>query len=387
MLALRFTVIVFLALFGACTHAAPPPSPSAAPSHYPAFSWDRVPVAGDFRTEHALTEPEAQFIARHYALVSIEKGQGRKSQPKDAQYSEDGFAQATRLLKRANPAIKVLFYWNASFHYPMYRASGAFRGDWCIKERGKAAGECRLDARKRIRYDLSVPAFRQWWVRSAATAVRTAGADGVFIDAVSRSDPAQLLEMLAELSAELKPNNQHLILFNDVPGQRANAPGDLVLEATAGVMLEDFDRPGHSDPDQLRADLESVIEAGRRGKIVLFKAWPGFTHLEKALIDRPYAQRLAEARSRITFPLACFLVAAQPYAYFQYSWSWEEPDGGNLVYRADGSLDPAWYPELLRPLGPPLGDAVVTGYSYRREFRSAIVSVDLKSRESRIEWR
>ncbi len=53
---------------------------------------------------------------------------------------------------------------------------------------------------------------------------------------------------------------------------------------------------------------------------------------------------LRKARENITFPLACFLVAAQPYSYFCYSWGYRDQHG---------SLDS--YPEFEKPLGEPTG--------------------------------
>jgi len=360
---------------------------AAAPANYPVFSWERVPVAADFRTDHAMTPEEVAFIARHYAFISLEKGQGRKSLPQGQQYTEDGFVAATKALKSQNPAIKVLFYWNSTFHYPLYRASAAFRPEWCIRARDGANLECRRDGRNRIRYDRGNPEFRDWWANTAAQAVRAAGADGIFVDAVGKANPAPLLQMIGMVSAQLKPLGRDLVLFNDVPGQDPAAPGNPLLEATAGFMIEDFDRKGNTSPENLKRDLLTVMEAGRRGKIVLFKAWPGFSFLDKAEIATPYEARVARARANILFPLACFLAAAQPYAYFQYSWSFAEPGGGNLIYRANGQLDETWYPELLKPLGPPKGTAQINGYVVTREFRNAGVSCDAQSKTGRITWK
>jgi hypothetical protein len=85
---------------------------------------------------------------------------------------------------------------------------------------------------------------------------------------------------------------------------------------------------------------------------------------------------LALARERVTFPLACFLVAAQPGSLFAYSWG----------YTADhGMLEP--YAEFARKLGPPAGAARWDGLSASRDFAHASVRVDLASRTAQIDWK
>jgi hypothetical protein len=92
--------------------------------------------------------------------------------------------------------------------------------------------------------------------------------------------------------------------------------------------------------------------------------------------QRPYAELLQLARERLTFPLACFLVAAQPGSQFCYSWGYREEHG---------MLDA--YPEFDRPLGPPQADAKWVGLTATREFAHASVWVDLTTKQARIDWR
>jgi len=47
-----------------------------------------------------------------------------------------------------------------------------------------------------------------------------------------------------------------------------------------------------------------MIEAGKKGKIVIMKGWPGFNWLDRGLRNLPYEELLARARKNITFPLA-----------------------------------------------------------------------------------
>ena len=85
---------------------------------------------------------------------------------------------------------------------------------------------------------------------------------------------------------------------------------------------------------------------------------------------------LADHFDLITFPLACFLVAAERNSYFCYKWGW---------LGEHGSYD--WYPELDKPVGPPKVEAERDGWTYRREFEHAKVVVDLENKEAQIDWK
>jgi hypothetical protein len=57
-------------------HHAGRSSGAPTPAGYPPFSWDTVPIAADFgKAPDQFTQEEGLFIARHFSLVSIEKGQ------------------------------------------------------------------------------------------------------------------------------------------------------------------------------------------------------------------------------------------------------------------------------------------------------------------------
>ena len=95
---------------------------------------------------------------------------------------------------------------------------------------------------------------------------------------------------------------------------------------------------------------------------------------------RRRSERMATlARQRLEYYLACYLIGAQPYSYFQYGWGWT---------LASGSLHD--YPELHKPLGVPKGPyqrTTLDGWEFSREFEHASVWVDTKKRQGRITWR
>jgi hypothetical protein len=95
---------------------------------------------------------------------------------------------------------------------------------------------------------------------------------------------------------------------------------------------------------------------------------------------RGRSERMAAlARERLEYYLACYLIGAQPYSYFQYGWGWT---------LSSGSLQD--YPELHKPLGAPK-DAyrrmTPEGWEFTREFEHASVWVDTEKGQAKITWR
>jgi hypothetical protein len=363
----------------------------------PPFSWDRVPVAADLRTQRAMTDEEVRFITKNYSFVAIEKAQGMESLPASSRFTEEGFQAARKALKAVRPDMPVLYYWNSLIYYPLYRANSDFDQErWCKRrpQQRQPEGECWRDGRGRIQYDRANPGFQDWWHRKAASALGDMQADGLFIDALGREFDPALAQMLNRVTSAFKERNDRLIIVNLAKGVERSTADYLSMPGVDGFMIEHIGIEDRSDPEKMKDDMLAVQEFGKRGKVVLFKAWPDFVRTDKAWFgpNRTRAQRpaydklVAQARQDIAFPLACFLVVAQRHSYFQYSWGYQEPGDGNLVYRPDGKLDPQWYAELLRPLGAPKGDAQIDGYRFRRSFAHADVEVDLQRRVGTIRW-
>ncbi|HEY9661237.1 MAG TPA: putative glycoside hydrolase, partial [Allocoleopsis sp.] len=344
--------------------------------------------SGDFTSE------EIRFLTSHFPLITIANGQG------SAKYDalEDGMYQAARQLKAASPNTTVLFYWNTFLAYSGYRAYQTFAAhpEWRLSE----ADGSRLLVREQVEtYDLSQPALRDWWVSVAQTALNQAPFDGIFMDAaikpVSRQQQAALgarraaavksgiEELMEETRAKLGPNA--ILLYNGLRANLSQASGNedtLFLEHTSGAMLEHFnlvlerDSDGVFDKEDMATNIALIQQAGARGKIVVVKAWPGFYQAARiyggtAPPDNP----VAAARKAITFPLACFLIAAEPYSYFIYTWGY-----------GDNSGTFEWYPEFDKPLGQPQGRATQNGWVYTRSFEHAQVRVDLASEQATIDW-
>lgn len=183
-------------------------------------------------------------------------------------------------------------------------------------------------------------------------------------------------------AAREKMGEKAILLFNPLHAASESEPeiGQRYLPAADGAMIDDFDRAAN-DPQKrqsreyLAATIRMMSDAARDGKIVIFKAWPGFTWWsDKDLMKQPAEAQLTAARENLTFPLACFLIGAGEHSYFNYTWGWTV-DQGAL----------AWYPEFDKPLGAPNGPATREGWTFRREFEHASVFVDVENRTAKID--
>lgn len=348
---------------------------------FPRFSWDRVPLNIHFGKRTAdLTDGEIEFLAVHSDFICLEKSHGARVHGS----TEAGIADSARRIVARNPDAKVLFYFNAFINWPGYEAFKSYRDEWTLR---KANGETVKHPSGTPRPDPSNADFREWWSEAVARANRSAPLSGVFIDAIpqaispglarqvgdvkARAIVDGLREMIAMTKRKLGPDS--IVLVNGLRTTRFREILD--WEGIDGVMIEHFGAFKTTSPEDIKADLDSIALAAAKGKFVVVKGWPGFSWLDREMMKRPHAELLKLARERITFPLACFLVAAQSGSHFCYSWGYTH---------TDGMLDS--YPEFERQLGPPKGAAKWRGLTAKREFERASVWVDLSNNKARIDW-
>lgn len=377
------TSVLALALAAAPqTKSAETPPHLASAVRLTGFNWDRVPLNLHFgKRSGDLTDAEIEFVARHSTFIALEKSHGVNPHGS----TEAGIADSARRITQRNPSAKVLFYLNAFINWPGYDAFKTYRPEWTLRT---ATGEVVKHPGGTPRPDPSNADFREWWSEAVAKANRSAPLGGVFIDALpqaltptlakqvgdekARAIVAGLREMMALTKRKLGPDR--VVLVNGI--RTTEFREILDWEGIDGVMIEHFGAFKTDSPAAIKADLDSLALAAAKGKFVVIKGWPGFNFTEREMMQRPYAELLELSRERITFPLACFLVAAQPGSHFCYSWGYTD---------RHGMLET--YPELDRPLGPPKGDATWEGLTATREFARASVQVDLATRQARIAWR
>lgn len=374
---------LFALLFATCMSA-------HAEEGYPAFSWDRVPVYAHFGYDPALKPEQYDFLAKHFSLVSFAAGSMREE-------VEKGIAKGAAEIKKRNPSVKVLFYFAGDIlHSPFTLSNESFPKDGFIEKPSvrKLTDPKTGKQTEQVRhyFDKSKPVTREWWAGVAEKAVKEYGCDGIFADGlasfghnlVTPEKEAAIREGINTMSklAKEKMGPKGLLLFNPLHGEENSE----YLPVTDGAMIDNFDRtmflkdaekePGAKDLDMMAGDIEAMIKASKAGKIIIFKAWPGFHQKNKELMKRPHEELVKIAARNITFPLASFLIAAGPNCYFQYTWGWSSDNG---------TFD--WYPEFDKPLGAPKGDATRDGFKYKREFEHASVFVDLEKKTGRIDWK
>jgi hypothetical protein len=367
-----------LFILAACSYMA---ESTAEKSNDSSSHWDRVSVNIHFgKVDGDLTDAEIDFLASYNGWIVLEKRHGLNVYGS----TEAGIANTARRLKQSNPNVKVLFYLNSFINWPGYECYKTYQPEWDLRAQD---GSAVFKTRDVTRPDPSNPEFREWWSQVVADQMQDGLIDGVFVDALpqvlhdrlgaqvgdekARAIVAGVREMIALTKQKIGPDK--IILANGTRGESYRE----ILDWTGldGVMIEHFNAFRSNDAATIKADLETIKLAADRGKFVVIKAWPGFAWNDSAMMKLPHEELLKIARERITFPLACFLVAAEANSQICYSWG----------YRDDhGALDV--YPEFQKPLGPPEADAVWDGMTATREFKHASVWVDLNSKEARIDW-
>ena len=284
--------------------------------------------------------------------------------------------------------MKVIFYWNTFLDYPEFQAHEEYQQhpEWWLKT---VDGKLDKKTGNLKRYDLSNSEVRAWWTDVAQKAVVEGSCDGVFMDAfpqiVAPSNKGLwgqekyeaiqqgLLAVINETRGKIGENK--LIFYNGIRSTPANKIGNDYMQLTDAAMIEHFGHFNSGSKECMLTDIQEMIKAGKQGKMVVFKAWPGFAWIDRAAMRKPLAEKRKLAAKNITFPLAAFLVGAQEDAYFIYNWGYR---------MSDGCLE--WYPELDKKLGPPLAVAKQSGWVLEREFEHASVWIDLEAKEAKIDW-
>ena len=354
--------------------------------HYPKFTWDKVPVAFHFgKKGDLLTKKEAKFVASHSNFVVLEKAHGF---PK-YKYSEESIAADAAVLKKLNKDMKVVFYWNAFLDYSMYKAHNEYQKhpDWWLKT---AKGELDLKSDKIKRYDLSNKKLRKWWASIADKNLKNKNIDGVFFDALNQvTSPGNkrlwgvekynaIQQGLKDLIKETrcKIGDDKLIVYNGIRSTPIRITGNDFPENTDAIMIEHFGYFNSKTKESMLSDIQEMEKAGKTGKIVVFKAWPENSWLNKKFMAKSEKVKKKISKEHLNFALASFLAGAQKHSYLIYNWG----------YRLSmGSL--SWYPEFNKPLGKPLNDMQTNGWILTRDYEYASAWVDLENKKAKIDWK
>ena len=354
-----------------------------AKDNYPGFSWSTTPMYYMFGDMNRVLSPdEVEFIAARTDFICIEKSHGFN----ELGAAELGAKHEAAAFKKIKPDIKVLFYFNSAWAWPYTSYNKNFTPE-TIDEYPELKKFLVInpetgglnDRRNIYSFDVLNPEFREWWVETVAKGVEESGCDGAFIDQMHgffslREEKKEEVhkaqgELISELKKKLGPDK--IVLGN-------NTTDDIAKYAYPAIDANMFEHYNQQlTKEKLLKDWEDMLRIAKDGKMSIFRIgveqdplWTGQENLEdKAIL----------AKERIEYYLACFLIGAQPYSYFQYGWGW------NL---SDGSLYD--YPELHKRLGGPKGAykrTTANGWEFTREFEHASVWVDTENGQAKIVWK
>lgn len=356
----------------------------------PPFSWDTVPQWLIVRKSTSFTDGEVRLIGAA-PIVVFEKANGYE----DAGSVEDGVLRAARAVKAVNPKTVTLFYWNAVIEYPHYRANEAFLRNldaWGLKKDGKIF----LFKGRYPIYNLTDRGLQDWWISTAKEMAVDPAVDGIMIDAICKTggvdDGRQSLYPGKEYGSAYfamgerlkKELGNKLLIGNAI---RVSDPQSNMhhLKYLDGSYVERWAVPmgGRAFEDYVADGMAAMSQALAEGKIILFNASPTGTSRDTSIPSRSanIADKENWMRRHIGFPLAVFLMVAEPGAYFHWGTGPDALPGPSMdVWRND------IYEELRRPLGKPLGPAANHDGIYTRHFEHLDVRLDLKRRDASFDW-
>lgn len=348
---------------------------------YPKFSWDTTPLYFMFQDKNRLLSPkEVEFIAARTDFLCIEKSHGKTQ----LGAAELGAKHEAAAFKKAKPGCKVLFYFNSAYAWPYTSYSKDF-----TRERIEAHPELKqflipnpktgelIQHYGAFCFDVLNPEFREWWVETVAKGVRESGCDGVFIDQMHgnsrfRKEKQPEIEkamgdMMAALKKRMGPDK--ILLGNNANNNDAK----YVYPVCDALMFENY-ATVRSSKENLLKEWGDMLRNAQEGKISVFRLGVEGTGRRNL---KPNMPKLSQ--EKLEFALACYLIGAQPYSYFMYSWGWLLSTGPLVDY-----------PELQKPLGAPKGAYQRTtsdGWDFTREFERASVWVNTETRQAKITWR
>lgn len=367
-------------------------SPFGPKACFPKFSWDTTPMYYHFGDIDRVLKPEeVKFIADRTDFITIEKSHAFKLLG-DAVLGAKHEATAFHKIK---PDIKVLFYFNSFVAWPFTRFNKDLTPDGIaenpdlkkflvVNPRTGKLMEKTNGAALSYYFDVLNPEFRQWWIASTVKGVEISGCDGAFIDRMNvgghsgfTKDKAAEVEkakgeMMAALKEKLGPDK--ILLGNNAADNKD------VFPSCDAFMFEHYNA-SVTTKENLLKEWEDMLRVAKAGKISVFRfgAKTKGTRRVKADGETRAEEQARLSQEQVEFYLACYLIGAQPYSYFQYNWGWNLSDG-NLVN----------YPKLLKPLGAPkeaYKRVTPDGWEFTREFEHASVWVDTEKRHAKITWR
>ncbi|MBD0400253.1 putative glycoside hydrolase [Flammeovirga sp. EKP202] len=352
---------------------------------FPSFSWNQIPVHLHFHKQSGLLTPEeADFVLNHSNFITLEKTHAITPYGN----TEAGIKAEVEQLKALDPNYKVIYYWNGFVHYNVYQASEEFLShpEWVLDTRENGEGV------EVVRYDISLPEVRNWWISSLKNTLDETGADGVFIDALIQVTLESNINLWGQEKYDAIVEGLDIMLsdvrkvigddkFIIINGYRSEYDEGVIrglhlAKYADALLVEHFAFLGSAEKEDILIDIQTMDNLGKMGKSVIMKGWPGWYWRDVDFINQYTNDELISiANDNIDFPLGCFLLGMHEYSYLIYAWGYASVDGGLGTYE-----------KLFQNLGKPLGNFKREGWVLSREFEYGKVTVDLESKSSNIEY-
>ncbi|MCP4376028.1 MAG: hypothetical protein GY794_07635 [bacterium] len=365
--------------------------------YYPKWSWDTVQEYKMFAHDtRLLTDDEVKRIAAMSNFICIEKQHGTKL----LGGADLGTKHETARFKAVKPGIKVLFYFNGAvpYNFTTYTKNFAPKQNKMTEQKKKDLFI--FDTKKNeystgrnrhtYAYDILKPTFRKWWSDTVAHAVRNTGTDGVFWDQMHgwswlrHKKGPEIVEAhitLEQLTTRAMGKGKILLCNNAAHNK------DFIKNCDA-VMYEHYGYEARYRKNLNRyiTDWEQMRRVADAGKMNIYRMPVNLkgTKYEKSsrrelIAEKNHPELAKTAKQRVEFPLACFLIGAQPHSYFMLSWGWCLHTGALVDF-----------PEMNKPLGPPQGAYKRQSkdkWIFTRKFKHADVWVDLEKEQAKITWK
>jgi len=196
-----------------------------------------------------LTDKEIEFLAAHSDFICLSYGLAADKYGS----TEKGIENTAQKLKRLNPEIKLIFYWNSFLDYPLYDAHNEYMShpEWWLKT---TDGKLDLKNNELRRYDLSNPDVRNWYTNVAVKG--TSGyCDGIFMDAFNQVHAEANIQLWGKEKYDLIQNgsfalfketrqkigDDKIILYNGIRNTPDVHFGKEYLPFADAVIIEHFD--------------------------------------------------------------------------------------------------------------------------------------------------
>ena len=336
----------------------------------PKFSWNTVPVYWMACNSSGPFNQEAIEYVGKFPMVCVDQGQGAingSNSTYNKLSQEEKIFEALKQIKQYNSSITTIFYYNSILDWEMYThlndvLYASYNTSWHLLDSNNVTVQIHGDSEfpqppnGMYVFDFIQENVRNTFIQECINMTQSEYIDGCFVDRGGQNSfpkpynfTQQRLkefkqghdEVLVSIQNELNKTNESVAIINNY-----------VIDGVHATMMERFT----ADQQQ----IELLMNYSSKG--ILVQAHAGYT--------------IGCDAGNFTNNLAAFLIGANEYSYFACSKAWK--------YSPDWNV---WHKEYDKPLGKPLGDAILNNNVYERRFALGTnVTFNIKTNQGEIQW-